>query len=740
MKKTSKLLAVLLAVVMVFSACSSGTAPTTTAPTGSGAKQDETTAKHEETTTQAQPREVDNRKAAEVYGNDYNPANWYDESEKLYNEFLGDFLEAYAKVKDAKNLSERYALQAVAEATMYGSGLFMPLTTRGGNYRMGRTVPKTINSTLWGSNEYRYHTVVNTTEIITAEDFNHLKAMWGELAGTGTYVEKAKEYLSGKGYAFKDSYEPAYSTDPDTWDFLASSKSIVGEPLSVTVDGLYVYDEENRQVPAIATSHTVSADGLTYTFKLRDDVVWVDSQGREVAKLTADDFVAGLQHLLDEQSSPRGLLIGVLKGVNEYINGEIDMDEVGIKAVDDYSLEYTLEQEVPYFLSMLAYNIFIPMSRAYFTSQGGTFGLDHENGTYGTDPDHIAYCGPMIVTNWTEKNTIVFKANEKYYAPETLNVHEITWKYNDGSDTLKAYRDCLAGTTDSTGLNNDAVETCKAEKNFEKYVTLSDTTATTYCGWLNVNRVIYTNYNSEAIPSPKTVTEADDSKVAMQNVHFRRALIAGLDHANYNAQSVGEELKFNALRNSYTPATFVSLSEDVTLTVDGQSMTFKAGTFYGQIMQAVLDARNISIKVWNAELAAGDGYDGWYNPDYCKSELAIAVEELAAQGIVVDKDHPICIDYYYVGWTTIGPNRANAVKQSIEAASGGLIQINLNAANNEDEYYAAGYKTTYGYERNSDLDTSSGWGPDYGDPQTYLATLVIDEDGYMLANLGMFGQ
>ena len=346
----------------------------------------------------------------------------------------------------------------------------------------------------------------------------------------------------------------------------------------------------------------------------------------------------------------------------------------------------------------------------------------------------------MVITNWTEKNTIVYKANDKYYNPDALNVHTITWKFNDGSDALKSYRDTLSGVVDACGLNTDAVETCKAENNFDKYVTLSDTDATTYCGWLNVNRKIYTNYNSEAVASPKTVGQAQDSVAAMQNVHFRRALIAGFDHANYNAQSVGEELKNNALRNSYTPATFVSLSEDVTVDIDGKATEFKAGTFYGQIMQAVLDARNIPIVVWNEELGSGDGYDGWYNPDFCKSELAIAVEELGKDGITVSKENPIQIDYPYVSWTTTGPNRANAVKQSIEAASEGLIQINLVACNNTDEYYDNSYYTTYGYEQNTDLNTSSGWGPDYGDPQTYLATMVIDEDGYMLANLGMFGQ
>jgi ABC-type oligopeptide transport system substrate-binding subunit len=157
-------------------------------------------------------------------------------------------------------------------------------------------------------------------------------------------------------------------------------------------------------------------------------------------------------------------------------------------------------------------------------------------------------------------------------------------------------------------------------------------------------------------------------------------------------------------------------------------------------MQAQLDADGFQIKVWDPTadggIGSGDGYDGWYNPDFCKSELAIAVEELGKDGITVSKENPIQIDYPYVAWTTTGPNRANAVKQSIEAASEGLIQINLVACNNTDEYYDNSYYTTYGYEQNTDLNTSSGWGPDYGDPSTYLDTFAMG--GYMLKLLGIF--
>lgn len=734
MKKVSKILALLLAVALVaasISACEPKQPVETTAAPD---------------TTAAPVENDDDKLAAEVFGNSYSPENWEAESNELYEQILGDFLADYAKVKDAKSLSERYALQAIAEATMYGSAIFVPTITRGGNYRIGRNAPKSVNTTMWGSNEYRYHTILVANELIKATDWAALKALWAEKAGTGEYITAAKAYLTENGYTLKDSYTMSYATDPTTWDNLASSRQTTGEPCAVTVDGLYIYNEENQQVPGIATSYEVSDDGLTYTFHLRDDVVWVDSQGREVGKLTADDFVAGLNHLMDCESSPRGLLANVLKNATEYISGDVtDFAEVGIKALDDYTVEYTLANETPYFMSMMAYNIFIPMNRAYYESQGGKFGAEYdpadENNLYGTDPDHIAYCGPMIVTNYTANNTIVFKANESYYNKEALNVHEITWLYNgDTKDATKTYTDCIQGTLDATGLGTEAVEKCRADGYFDDYVALSETNSTTFCGWVNVNRKIYTNFNSEAVASPKTVKQARESVAALQNVHFRRALLASFDRAAYNEQRVGAELKLNALRNSYTPATFVSLNEDVTVDINGTATEFKAGTFYGQIMQAKLDADGVDIKVWDDALASGDGYDGWYNPDFAKAELALAAADLAKEGITLDAENPIYVDYPFEDLTTQSQNIAASVKQSIEAASGGLIKINLVACATSDDYSDSSYNTQYGYEQNDDFTTSSGWGPDYGDPQTYLATLVIDEDGYMLANLGMFGQ
>lgn len=691
--------------------------------------------------------EADSRPAT-VLAETFDVEKHTETSEGIYNAVLGDFIAAYNTAKEADNVSKRYALMAVAEAKLMESAVMMPTTTRGGNYAISRVAPYTFDWTLWGNDSDRFHQAVVATEPITSEHRAEMKAKWGELRGTGTYEQWAKDYLTGKGYTLKDSYTLTYPSDPQTWDAVATSRAADSEAIVNIYDGLMEYDVEGTLQPALAESYTVSADGLKYTFKLRSGLTWVDSQGRKVADLKADDFVAGMQHMMDTLGGLEYLVQGIIVGANEYIGGEItDFSKVGVKALDDTTVEYTLEAPCSYFLTMLGYNVFAPVSRSYYASQGGKFGEEYDASAstylYGTDPDHVAYCGPYLVTNCTAKNTIVFKANPAYWNKDKINAKTITWLYNDGSDATKAYNDMLAGTIDGCGLNASALELAKKDGNFAKYGYTSATDATSYMAFWNVNRVAFANVNdATTVVSPQTVYDATRTKLAMQNAHFRRAISFAVDRGAYNAQSVGEELKLVSLRNSYTPGNFVSLDEDVTIAINGKDTTFKAGTYYGAIMQAQIDADKVAIKVWDPKaddgIGSGDGFDGWYNVENAKAELKAAVKELKSQGVVIDAKNPIYIDLPYPSNSETYTNKASAMKQSIEASLEGAVIVNLTEGVNYDEWYYAGYYTDFGYEANYDCYDLSGWGPDYGDPSTYLDTFLPDYAGYMIKCIGIY--
>lgn len=669
----------------------------------------------------------------------------YDEtSTELYNEALGDFNDALATAKEAETVDERYALMAVAEGKLMESAMMYPLTSKGGMYAMYRMAPRTRDYTLWGSDQGRYHQYIVTTDFIKAEDYNEMRAKWDELKGTGTYESWVKEYLAGKGYTLKDSFSMPYASDPVTWDGLATSLAADTNAIINTYDGLMEYDVEGTLQPALAESYEVSDDGLTYTFHLRKDVKWTDSQGREVDTVKADDFVAGMQHMCDAQGGLEYLVQGVIKNASQYISGEItDFDEVGVKAVDDYTVEYTLEKPCSYFETMLGYTIFMPMSRSYYQSQGGKFGAEYDSSAadyqYGKDSNSIAYCGPYLVTNATAKNTIVFKLSDSYWNKDNVNIKTLTWLYNDQSDVTKMYTDAKAGTVDYVNLNTSTMETAKSEGLYDQYAVVSDTDATSFMAFYNINRTATANANDgTTAKTTKSDEEIQRTNKAMQNVHFRRAISFAADRGAYNAQQVGEDLKYTSLRNTFTPGYFVSLSKDTTIQINGTDTTFPAGTYYGEIVQKQIDADGVKIKVWDAENKTSDGFDGWYNPENAVEELNTAIEELAEEGITIDESNPIQIEYPYPSAVEVYTNKANSYKKSVEAAFGGKVVINLVDAVDVDGWYYAGYYVNYGYEENYDVYDVSGWSPDFGDPCSYLDTMLPDYEGYMTKCFGIF--
>lgn len=674
----------------------------------------------------------------------------YDEnSTALYDYVLGDFYAAYSEAKSIDDASEAWAKMAIAEAKLLETGVMLPTTGRGGNYAISRIAPGTVTPILYGNDQDRFQNYLIATDIIKNEDRTAMKAHYNEVKGTGTYLEWAKNYLTEKGYTLTDVYGyPSYTSDPKTWDYFATSRAADSEAILNGIEMLLEYDVEGVQQPALATGYTVSDDGLTYTFTIREGAVWVDSQGRKVADVKADDFVAGFQHMLDAQGGLEFLVSGIVKNAAEYISGELtDFNEVGVKALDDYTLEYTLEAPCRYFVTMLGYNPFAPMSREYYVSQGGQFGQDYdpsaETYTYGTTPNNIAYCGPYVVTNFTSENTIVFQANESYWNADNINIHTINWIYNDGTDVTKAYTDFKNGIVSGVGLNTTTVELAKEDGLFDEYVYNSTTDATSYMAFMNIYREAYANTNDEgAVVSTKTDEQKDATAVAMLSQNFRLALCTSVDRAAYNAQKVGEALKMNNLRNAYTPGNFVTLTSDVTVDINGEATTFPAGTNYGAIMQAQIEADGYPMKVYDATADDGAGssdtFDGWYNPEAAKAYMDAAVAELAELGYEVTPENPIVVDYPYASNSEIYTNVAMALKKSVEDALGGLVEINLISCVDYNEWYYAGYYTDFGYEANYEIYDLSGWGPDYGDPSTYLDTFLPDYAGYMIKCIGIF--
>lgn len=144
-------------------------------------------------------------------------------------------------------------------------------------------------------------------------------------------------------------YSYVYVSDPNTLDYTASGRVTTSSVTTQGIDGLLENDKYGNLVPSLAKDWKVSADGLTYTYKLRKGVMWYTSDGEEYAEVTANDFVTGLKHAADKKSDALYIVQNSIKGLDDYVSGATkDFSTVGVKALDKYTVQYTLNKPETY--------------------------------------------------------------------------------------------------------------------------------------------------------------------------------------------------------------------------------------------------------------------------------------------------------------------------------------------------------------------------------------------------------
>ena len=706
MKKLTVLLLVSLVLVSVFA---------------QGAQESSTPATTPATTTQEEVKVE--KPSTYVRGDD----------EEIYYSILGEYEELCMKAKAATTDSERFVLYAQAEAYLLDSAVMLPNTTQNGAYTISRIAPRTVPYVQWGNDDDRWKgVVISGDDFLTPAEREELLALWEKaVKGEGEYDPIG--YLTEHGHSINRDYRTTFSTAPVTLDTLNTSSQSDTEILVNCVDGLVQYNNLGQMIPALAESWSVSEDGLVYTFNIREDAWWSTSEGVKYAEVTANDFEAGFHHMLDAQAGLEWLVEGVITGVSEYLAGGT-WDDVGYKAVDKYTLEITLTQPTSYFLTMLTYSCFAPICESFYLSRGGVYGIseyatafnDVNTYTYGkaTDVSSQVYCGAFLLQQLNDSSIIKVVRNPNYYDPESVVLDSITWIYDAGENPTQLYKDVCDGVYAGMGLGsgNGTLALAKADGNFDKYHYISETTSTTYFAGLNLNRGTFA-LASGAAASPKTEEQKIDTETAMLNKNFRKAIVKAFDKETVNATSRGADLACTNLRNMYTHPEFVQVAEDVT--VDGK--TWAAGTMYGELVQYYCDQLGAGITV-------KDGVNGWYDPEGAKACLAAAKEELGDS-----VEWPILIDVVYYSASATNTAQAQAVKKVIEDCLGSdSVVINLIETTTSADYYACGYRASNGEAGNFDLFYGSGWGPDYGDPCSYLDTFLGNGAGYMTKVIGLF--
>ena len=212
--------------------------------------------------------------------------------------------------------------------------------------------------------------------------------------------------LPGAAVAEGDSvYRTLYTGEITTLNYLYTSTTNEFALAANVIDTLVEYDQYGNIQPSLAESWDVSEDGTVYTFHLRDGITWVDHNGEYYADVKAQDFVSAAQYVLNAQnaSSTASIMYGLIAGAEEYYLGTstpeegedpypvTEWDTVGVKALDDKTLEYTLKNPTPYFLSSLTYVCFMPVNGDFLAAQGENFGVATSN-------DSILYCGAYILS------------------------------------------------------------------------------------------------------------------------------------------------------------------------------------------------------------------------------------------------------------------------------------------------------------------------------------------------------
>ena len=481
------------------------------------------------------------------------------------------------------------------------------------------------------------------------------------------------------------TFSYVYTQDPDTLDYSISNKKSTSEFTGNAVDGLLEVDKYGNLIPSLAKDWTVSKDGLTYTYKLRKGVKWMTSEGEEYGgEVKAQDFVTGLKHAADKKSSALYLVQKSVKGLDDYVSGKTkDFSTVGIKAIDDYTVQYTLSQPESFWNSKTTMGILMPVNEEFLKSKGDDYGQ-------GTSPSSILYCGPYLIKSITSKSSAILEKNPTYWDAENVKISKVKLTYYDGQDSESLIRgfdngDYTVARVFPNGSNYKSVE-----KKHKDDIVYTDQGSSTYNLSFNIDRQAY------EITKKTTDAQKASTKKAILNKDFRQAIMFAFNRKAYVAQTNGEAGANKVIRNTFTPPNFVQ--------IDGKQ--------FGDAVEKDLEAYGDEWK----GVSVADGKDTLYNPSKAKEEFTKAKADLQAQGV----EFPIHLDLPTSSTYTEGIKQAQSFKQSIESTLGAEnIVIDLNMVS-EDDLQRVTYFAENASQQDWDLNNNLGWGPDYTDPSSYI--------------------
>ncbi|MDL2318930.1 peptide ABC transporter substrate-binding protein [Eubacteriales bacterium OttesenSCG-928-A19] len=480
------------------------------------------------------------------------------------------------------------------------------------------------------------------------------------------------------GIAAEQVFRKVYVSEVDTWDYLYNS---AGTEYGDLVDCLIENDTYGMPQPCVAESWEVSEDGTVYTFHIRPGIKWYTHTGEEYGEVTAHDFVFSAKTILtaDYGSKTSDILTGFFVNADEYFSGNCEWEDVGVKALDDYTLEYTLIGPISYFLSNLTYVCFIPCNEQFFNECGDKWATSNE---------YLLYNGGYIMTDLQPQVGRTLVKNENYWDAENIHLERQEYIFNSEASTLGPVmvQTGEAHEADIPGGMLDSWISDPALASMLRPIRPGNSPYSSYSYFYMFN--FWPTFDEEIGGSHDTWT------TVVNNENFRKSFFHALDRvgAMETQDPYSPEIYIN---NTITLPDFVSAN----------------GVSYSQM----------------GDLAAFANTDS-FDPALALEFKAKAMEELAAEGI----EFPVTVYCPYNSSSTEWTNRAQVVEQQMEATLGeDYIDIVIDGYPSTDFLNVTRRAGNYAW-------MECYWGADFQDPGSYCDPFRLGQKyNYMWYGDGM---
>ena len=483
----------------------------------------------------------------------------------------------------------------------------------------------------------------------------------------------------------------AVSRELETFNILYAQRQEDSENLTNLVDGLLEVDTKGKLVPAIAKEWGTEDGGLTWTFKLREGVKWVDVNGQEKADCNAQDFATGLEWVLNfhkNDSTNTSMPLEMIKGAKEYYEytktlsaeeayalnageGSKFREMVGFETPDDYTVVYHCLAPKPYFDSLGTYNCLYPAPQALIDEMGVENYKAINNET-------MWYNGCYTMTSYLQGNEKIFTKNPLYWDTEAKLFDTVTYKMVESGDiSFQLYE---SGEVDYVALGEARINTIANNPDDPLYQYMIPDVPSKHSYQFHFN---YNKNKEDGTPDTNWNT-------AISNEAFRKSWYYGLDLTPYYSRT-----------NAVNPMS----CENLFYSMPGLLYT-SDGTDYTDLVR-----QELGLPESNGETMVR------LDAEKAEQYKQQAIEELTALGVTF----PVGVDYYIAASNQAALDSANVLKQAL-ADSLGEDYVTLNIKT----YISSASKEVY--EPKLQSINISGWGADYGDPQNYLGQETYGND------------